>query len=201
MEPVLQPWDDSQTIAKSKITSRASIRIFEKYPLKEENVSTLFSTEEMAGGEPEELYKLVVYLIKFENQSFFIQCRQLLNVWKYAIFFQPKPENFANLLQESNYPAPVIKGILEAYSSETFTELVESLASCSNSNIPRVISTDWTCRAVARQNNIAFSDREATLTLSTDKGVKQVNLSAKELEKLYWTVSKVQESLDGLLER
>ncbi|UMM36608.1 hypothetical protein L5515_008696 [Caenorhabditis briggsae] len=186
MEPVLQPWDDSQTIAKSKITSRASIRIFEKYPLKEENVSTLFSTEEMAGGEPGELYKL---------------CRQLLNVWKYAIFFQPKPENFANLLQESNYPAPVIKGILEAYSSETFAELVESLASCSNSNIPRVISTDWTCRAVARQNNIAFSDREATLTLSTDKGVKQVNLSAKELEKLYWTVSKVQESLDGLLER
>lgn len=186
MDPILLQWDETHTIAKSKITSRASIRILERYPLREEDVTTLFEEEEMAGGDPEALYKL---------------CKQLLNVWKYAIFFQPKPDQFSNLLQEKDYPGAVIKGILEAYSSETIVTLVESLASCSNSNIPRVMSTDWTCRTVVSRNDMPSSDREAVLTMSTDQGVKQVQLSALELEKLYWTVNQVQSSLDSLLER
>ncbi|CAL2045741.1 unnamed protein product [Caenorhabditis brenneri] len=186
MEPVLPKWDDSQTIVKSKLTSRASIRILERFPLKVEDVETLFDTEEMAGGDPEALYQL---------------CRLLLNVWKYAVFYQPKPEVFLELLQENAYPGPVVKGILEAYSSEAMSEVVESLASCSNSGIPRVISTDWTCRTAIRRNNLPSSDREVVLTLTTDEGVKHVQLSSEHLEKLYWTVNKVQASLDGILER
>ncbi|CAA94739.2 COMM domain-containing protein [Caenorhabditis elegans] len=187
MEPVLNVWDSSHSILKSKITNRASIRILERYPVKEKNeVETLFDQEEMAGGDSEALFKL---------------CHQLLNVWKYAIYFQPKSEVFIDTLQENGYPDAVVKGILEAYTSETFSQLFESLASCSHSGIPRVLSTDWTSRTVVRRNNIPSSDREAVLTFSTDQGVKQVQLCAKDLEKLYWTVNKVQSSLDGLLER
>ncbi|EFP02493.1 hypothetical protein CRE_31559 [Caenorhabditis remanei] len=186
MDPILSEWDDSQSIVKSKITNRASIRILERYPLKETDVETLFEAEEMAGGEPEELYKL---------------CRQLLNVWKYAIFFQPKPENFVELLQEKNYPPPVIKGLLEAYTSETTAEIVEHLATASHSAIPRVLSTDWSCRTVTRRNDVATSDREAILTFSTVDGVKRIELSGRDLEKLYWSVNRVQTSLDSLLER
>uniref|UniRef100_A0A1I7U7U2 COMM domain-containing protein n=1 Tax=Caenorhabditis tropicalis TaxID=1561998 RepID=A0A1I7U7U2_9PELO len=186
MEPVLPQWDESQTIIKSKLTNRASIRILERYPLTDDDVETLFKAEEMAGGDPEALFQL---------------CRLLIKVWKYAIFFQPKPDAFIELMQENSYPGPVIKGILEAYSSETMAEVVETLASCSNSGIPRVMSTDWTSRTVVRRDNLTSTDREAVLTFSTDQGVKKVQLNARDLERLYWTVNKVQASLDGLLER
>ncbi|CAI2355121.1 unnamed protein product [Caenorhabditis sp. 36 PRJEB53466] len=185
MEPTLTHWNEGQTIAKSKITSRASVRILERYPIEESDVNSLFDAEEMAGGDPEALYNL---------------SRLLLKLWKFVIFFQPKPEALIDLLRGANYPDAVVKGILDAYSSNAFSAVSESLASCSFSGIPRVFSTDWTSRTIVARNNQSSSDREAVLTLTTNQGAREVVLSQQELEKLYWAVNKVQASLDDLLE-
>lgn len=70
--------------------------------MKEKNeVETLFDQEEMAGGDSEALFKLVIAACSFLIQLIQIfQCHQLLNVWKYAIYFQPKSEVFIDTLQE-----------------------------------------------------------------------------------------------------
>uniref|UniRef100_A0A8R1DF56 Uncharacterized protein n=2 Tax=Caenorhabditis japonica TaxID=281687 RepID=A0A8R1DF56_CAEJA len=88
MTPILNPWQQDQTIAKSKITNRASIRVLERYPLTDGDIEKLFDAEEMAGGDPEMLYKL---------------CRQLVNAWTYIIYFQPKPDDLIGSFREIYY--------------------------------------------------------------------------------------------------
>ncbi|CAI5452894.1 unnamed protein product [Caenorhabditis angaria] len=186
MEPELPEFDESISFTKSKLTIRTSNRILENYPITESEVTKLFDPEELEGG---------------DIDNFFVFCNLLLKVWRYCFYYQVKPEKLANQLEEKHFPTSVIKGILEVWSSDQIPKIFENLASFSFSGVPKVKDTQWISQKVLARNGVEVQDEhQAILLFETTSGPQRVQLSAKQLEELYWTTNKIQKSLDNLLE-
>ncbi|CAB3396623.1 unnamed protein product [Caenorhabditis bovis] len=125
----------------------------------------------------------------------------LIQLWTFAIYFQHKPKSMQQILTENNYPESVISGFFNVYLGEKLVDVIERISSHTSSGIPRVLNTEWLSQTIISRNGCPGSEPQITLTIETNQGQKQLQLSEKQIKKLYYATNDVQNSLDNLLKR
>ncbi|CAI4225136.1 unnamed protein product [Auanema sp. JU1783] len=124
----------------------------------------------------------------------------LISIWKYIVYHQPKMEAMTEMLEKVTNNTQLSDLMVDIW-REQGLHIVSRVGKITMSESPRVrdvlISTDL---QLSNDSNKDERRVEATISLSTDNGQKEVKISKEELFRLYEEANKIQKAIDNLLE-